>query len=456
MTLQAQRLFAETVLTAAGWQRDVAITVDADGRIASLEPGQTANGTRLGGPVVPPLTDLHSHAFQRALAGLTNRAGPGDDSFWTWREAMYRLVARLTPADVTAIAARLQVELMKGGFGRLVEFHYLHHDRDGRRYADPAEMALALLAASEQSGLPLTLLPVFYAHGDFGGAAPTAGQQRFIHDRDSYLGLLDRLAGPCRQAGAKLGVALHSLRAVTADEMTAVLAASPPGAPIHIHVAEQQREVEACLAHTGRRPVEWLYDLAAVDDRWCLVHATHVLPHEVELMIRSGAVVGLCPTTEADLGDGLFPAEAFLKAGGQFGIGTDSHVATTVADELRLLEYGQRLAARRRNCLAAGPGGSVGRRLFEAALAGGARAAGVAPAGIAVGAPADLVVLDGASPYVATATDDDILDRWLFGGLGPVVADVMIGGRWRIRDGRHAAEAAIDRAFMAALRRLAG
>ena len=456
MTLQAQRLFAETVLTAAGWQRDITITVDADGRIASIEPGQTADSTRLGGPVVPPLTDLHSHAFQRALAGLTNRAGPGDDSFWTWREAMYRLVVRLTPADVTAIAARLQVELMKGGFGRLVEFHYLHHDRDGRRYADPAEMALALLAASEQSGLPLTLLPVFYAHGDFGGAAPTAGQQRFIHDRDSYLGLLDRLAAPCRQAGAKLGVALHSLRAVTADEMTAVLAASPPGAPIHIHVAEQQREVEACLAHTGRRPVEWLYDLAAVDDRWCLVHATHVLPHEVELMIRSGAVVGLCPTTEADLGDGLFPAEAFLKAGGQFGIGTDSHVATTVADELRLLEYGQRLAARRRNCLAAGPGGSVGRRLFEAALAGGARAAGVAPAGIAVGAPADLVVLDGASPYVATATDDDILDRWLFGGLGPVVADVMIGGRWRIRDGRHAAEAAIDRAFMAALRRLAG
>ncbi len=450
-----QLLFAERALLADGWASDVLLAIGNDGRIAAVERGAAAGKAhRLAGPVVPAVANLHSHAFQRAMAGLTEVAGQGDDSFWTWREEMYRLVSLLTPDDVAAIAAKLQIELLKGGFGRVAEFHYLHHGTDGRRYAEPAEMSLAVLRAAELSGIGLTMLPVFYAHSDFGGVAPTAGQRRFIHDVDGFLTLLHGLVGPCRSVGARLGLAFHSLRAVTGDEIAAIMKTTPGHAPVHIHVAEQEREVEASIAHSGRRPVERLYDMADVDDRWCLVHATHVTDTEVAMIARSGAVVGLCPTTEADLGDGIFPATDFLAAEGAFGIGTDSHVATSVADELRILEYGQRLRDRRRNRLAGGPGASVGRTLFNRALAGGARAAGVAGAGLAVGAPADLVVLDGRSPYLASAEGDAILDRWIFGGIGPAVRDVMIGGHWRIEDGRHAGDEEVDRAFAAALQRL--
>lgn len=447
--------FAETALLTSGWARDVLIAVDDDGRIASIHPDATPAGAeRLSGPVVPALTDLHSHAFQRAMAGLTDVAGGGDDSFWTWRERMYHLVSRLTPEDVEAVAAKLQVDLMKGGFGRVVEFHYLHHSTDGRPYDDSAEMSLRILAAAETSGIGLTLLPVFYAHSDFGGAAPTAGQRRFIHDVDGFLTLLHRLVQPCRAANTRLGLAIHSLRAATGDEIANILDSVPDHAPVHIHVAEQEREVEASLAHSGRRPVERLYDLADVDDRWCLVHATHVSPAEVDLIAASGAVAGLCPTTEADLGDGVFPAGDFLAAGGRFGVGTDSHVATTVVEELRFLEYSQRLVERRRNRMATGPGASVSRSLFDATLRGGAQAAGLSLAGLQAGAPADLVVLDGASPYLAGEADDAILGRWLFGGIGQVVRDVMVGGRWTVRDGRHARDREIDAAFAAILARL--
>lgn len=450
-----QMLFAERALLIDGWANDVVFAVDAEGRIASLERGVSPGGAkRLAGPVVPAVANLHSHAFQRAMAGLTEVAGQGDDSFWTWREEMYRLVSLLTPDDVVAIAAKLQIELLKGGFGRVAEFHYLHHGADGRRYGDPAEMSLAVLRAAELSGIGLTLLPVFYAHSDFGGAAPTAGQRRFIHDVDGFLTLLHGLVTPCRSVGARLGLAFHSLRAVTGDEIAAVMKTVPGHAPIHIHVAEQEREVEASVAHSGRRPVERLYDMVDVDERWCLVHATHVTDAEVSMIAHSGAVVGLCPTTEADLGDGIFPATDFLGSEGRFGIGTDSHVATSVADELRILEFGQRLRDRRRNRMAARPGASVGRTLFDRALAGGARAAGVAGPGLSEGASADLVVLDGRSPYLASVEGDAILDRWIFGGIGPAVRDVMIGGRWLIEDGRHANDEEVDRAFAATLQRL--
>ncbi|MBS1168920.1 MAG: Formiminoglutamic iminohydrolase [Proteobacteria bacterium] len=450
-----QLLFAERALLADGWADDVVFAIGADGRIASIEPGAPATGARrLGGPVVPAVANLHSHAFQRAMAGLTEVAGQGDDSFWTWREEMYRLVSLLTPDDVMAIAAKLQIELLKGGFGRVAEFHYLHHGTDGRPYVEPAEMSLAILRAAEMSGIGLTLLPVFYAHSDFGGVAPTSGQRRFIHDVDGFLTLLHGLVVPCRSAGVRLGLAFHSLRAVTGDEIAAIMRAVPEHAPIHIHVAEQEREVAASIAHSGRRPVERLYDIADVDERWCLIHATHVTETEVAMIAGSGAVAGLCPTTEADLGDGIFPASDFLASGGCFGIGTDSHVATSVADELRLLEFGQRLRDRRRNRLAGRPGASVGRTLFEGVLAGGIRAAGTQGSGLSVGAPADMVVLDSRSPYLASVEGDAIVDRWIFGGIGPAVRDVMIGGRWLIEDGRHAQEEEIDRAFAAALARL--
>ncbi len=450
-----QLLFAERALLADGWADDVVFSIGDEGRIAGVERNASPIGaSRLSGPVVPAVADLHSHAFQRAMAGLTEVAGQGDDSFWTWREEMYRLVSLLTPDDVVAIAAKLQVELLKGGFGRVAEFHYLHHGADGRPYAEPAEMSLAVLQARELSGIGLTMLPVFYAHSDFGGATPTAGQRRFIHDVDGFLTLLHGLVEPCRSANARLGLAFHSLRAVTGDEIAAIMEAVPEHAPIHMHVAEQEREVAASIAHSGRRPGERLYDIADVDERWCLIHATHVTEGEVAMIAGSGAVAGLCPTTEADLGDGLFPAADFLAAEGRLGIGTDSHVGTSVADELRLLEYGQRLRDRRRNRMAGRPGASVGRTLFDRALDGGARAAGVAGSGLSVGAPADLVVLDGRSPYLASVEGDAILDRWIFGGVGPAVRDVMIGGRWLIEDGRHAKDEQIDRAFAATLQRL--
>lgn len=450
-----QKLFAERALLADGWADNVIMTIGSDGLLADIQYGVAPAGTRhVHGPVVPAMADLHSHAFQRAMTGLTNAAGQGDDSFWTWREEMYRLVSLLTPEDVMAIAAKLQVELLKGGFGRVAEFHYLHQGVDGRPYANPAEMSLAVLNAAETSGIGLTFLPVFYAHSDFGGVAPTAGQRRFIHDVDGFLTLLHGLIGPCRSAHARLGVAFHSLRAATGDEIAAIMKTVPSHAPVHIHVAEQEREVAASIAHSGRRPVERLYDIAGIDERWCLIHATHVSEAELALIAASGAVVGLCPTTEADLGDGIFPASDFLSAQGHFGVGTDSHVCTSVAEELRLLEYGQRLRDRRRNRMAGGPGSSVGRTLFEHALAGGAQASGIAKEGLSVGAPADLVVLDGRSPYLASVAGDAILDRWIFGGIGPAVRDVMVGGRWLIEGGRHAKDEEIDRAFAAALQRL--
>ncbi|KQT84059.1 formimidoylglutamate deiminase [Aurantimonas sp. Leaf443] len=455
MSAVSTRLFCPQALLPGGWERDVAIGIDAQGRIADLATGASKSGCEiLAGPVVPGLANCHSHAFQRAMAGLAECAGAGEDSFWTWRAEMYRTVGLMGPDDVEAIAAKLYVELLKGGFTRVAEFHYLHHGPDGTPYADPARTSLSILAAAGEAGIGLTHLPVFYAHANFGGAAPGEGQRPFLHDVDGFLRLLERLQAPCEAAGATLGLALHSLRAATPGEIAAILAAEATGGPIHIHVAEQEREVEDCLAWSGRRPVDWLVDEAPVDARWCAIHATHMTQGETARLAASGAVAGLCPATEANLGDGIFPATAFLKAGGRLAIGTDSHVATSVGEELRLLEYGQRLRDRRRARLASGPGASVGRTLFDAALAGGAQACGAGLAGLQPGAAADLLVLDGADPYLATAQGDALLDRWLF-ALGPsAVRDVLVGGRFVVREGRHARDEAIDAAFLKTLRRL--
>lgn len=452
----AQRLFAEQALLPTGWAESVAVSIGEDGRIAAIEPNQvpTAEEERMTGPLLPAMANLHSHAFQRAMAGLAEVAGAGDDSFWTWREEMYRTVGLVDPDDVEAIAAKLYVEMLKGGFGRVVEFHYLHHGADGTPYADPAEMSLRILSAAQATGIGLTHLPVFYAHANFGGAAPDPGQRPFLHDSDRFLALIDRLLPATRQEGAELGYAIHSLRAATSEEMRAILDAAPVSGPIHIHVAEQAREVEDCLAWSGRRPVEWLLDEMPVDGRWCAIHATHMTAEETVRLAKSGAVAGLCPATEANLGDGIFPAVDYLAAGGRLGIGTDSHVATSVAEELRLLEYGQRLRDRRRNRLAAGPGASVGRTIFDAALAGGAQAAGIGPQGLTVGARADLVVLDGANPFIAAASGNQILDRWLFALGREAVLDVMVAGQWKIRNGRHDREEEIDRAFGRVLTKL--
>lgn len=447
---------AERALLPSGWARNVRFEVGASGLLEQVLPDAGSEGTeRLHGPVLPGMPNLHSHAFQRAMAGLAEVAGNPNDSFWTWRELMYRLVGRLSPEQMEVIARQLYVEMLKAGYTAVAEFHYVHHDPAGRPYADPAELALCISRAARDSGIGLTLLPVLYSHAGFGGLPPNEGQRRFIHSTDSYLALQQRLreALPADQG---LGLCFHSLRAVTPDQLATVLAAEDGTRPIHIHIAEQQKEVDDCLAWSGRRPLQWLYEHAPVDPRWCLVHATHAEADEVQAMARSGAVAGLCLTTEANLGDGIFPAVDFLARGGRLGIGSDSHVSVSVVEELRWLEYGQRLRDQRRNRLYRPEQPQVGRTLFDAALAGGAQALGQPVGELAVGSRADWIVLDGTDPYLATAEGDALLNRWLFAGGDRQVRDVMVGGRWVVRNGHHPAEEATAWAFAEVLRTVLG
>lgn len=447
---------AERALLPSGWARNVRFEVGASGLLEQVLPDVGSEGAeRLHGPVLPGMPNLHSHAFQRAMAGLAEVAGNPNDSFWTWRELMYRLVGRLSPEQMEVIARQLYVEMLKAGYTAVAEFHYVHHDPAGHPYADPAELALCISRAARDSGIGLTLLPVLYSHAGFGGLPPNEGQRRFIHSTDSYLALQQRLreALPADQG---LGLCFHSLRAVTPDQLATVLAAEDGARPIHIHIAEQQKEVDDCLAWSGRRPLQWLYEHAPVDPRWCLVHATHAEADEVQAMARSGAVAGLCLTTEANLGDGIFPAVDFLARGGRLGIGSDSHVSVSVVEELRWLEYGQRLRDQRRNRLHRPQQPQVGRTLFDAALAGGAQALGQPVGALAVGSRADWIVLDGTDPYLATAEGDALLNRWLFAGGDRQVRDVMVGGRWVVRNGHHPAEEATAWAFAEVLRTVLG
>lgn len=447
-------LHAGQALLPQGWASDVRIAVRA-GRIASLQPGTAAQpGDARVQVLLPGLPNLHSHAFQRGMAGLTEIGGGGGDSFWSWRELMYRFLARLRPDAVEAIAAQAYMEMLESGFTRVGEFHYLHHDADGVAYADRAEMSARIAAAAAQTGIGLTLLPVFYAHADFGGAAPNPAQRRLIHGVDGFARLLE---GARRALAALpdavLGIAPHSLRAVTGDELAALLPLNT--GPVHIHIAEQLREVEACLAWSGQRPVQWLYEHAPVDERWCLVHATHITDDERARMVASRAVAGLCPITEANLGDGLFPMQAFARDGGRFGVGSDSNVLIDAAEELRLLEYGQRLLLRGRNVLSPDAGQSTGRFLFEGALRGGAQALGV-PAGLQPGASADMVELDASHPALQARRDDALLDSWMFAARNGALRSVWRHGRQYVAQGRHVQREAISARFAHALQDLLG
>ncbi|MGQ0663121.1 MAG: formimidoylglutamate deiminase, partial [Pseudomonadota bacterium] len=406
-------LYAESALIASGWAARVRIEVDAAGTIAAIAENSRPDGAEpLAGVAVPGMPNLHCHAFQRAMAGLAERAGPEGDDFWSWREVMYRFLAALSPVDIEAIATQLYVEFLKHGYTAVAEFHYLHNDPDGRPYADPAELAGRIAAAAGQAGIGLTLLPVLYQTGNFGGAPPAAGQRRFLIGTDDYVSLLETLHRRHRRdPQVRIGMAPHSLRAVPPAALAAALQAHDaldPAAPVHIHVAEQVREVEDCQAWSGRRPVAWLLANAPVGKRWCLVHATQMSAGETEALARSGAVVGLCPSTEANLGDGIFPLPAFLAAGGRFGIGTDSNVATSPVEELRWLEYGQRLARRERNVAARSGEPNVGARLYRLALAGGARACGRRIGAIEAGHRADLVVLDADHPLLVGRAEDTV------------------------------------------------
>ena len=433
------------------WQAGVRLTV-AEGCIASIETGVAAQrGDECHQAVLPALCNVHSHGFQRGMAGLSERQSQADDNFWSWREIMYRFLDRLTPEDVAAITAQAYAEMLETGFTRVGEFHYLHHDPAGAPYADRAEMAGAIAAASAASGIGLTLLPVFYAHGGFGGAPPAPGQRRFLSGIDEFAALFDAARGKL-SGSDRIGIAPHSLRAVTPEELTALLTLSPTG-PVHIHAAEQVKEVEDCTAWSGARPVEWLLANAGVDERWCLIHATHLTSAETRALAESGAVAGLCPVTEANLGDGIFPASGYLAAGGRFGVGTDSNILIDAAQELRALEYSQRLAHQARALLADADMPFVGAHLFIRALGGGAQALGVS-AGLAIGEAADMVSLDMNHPAFAGADDATLIDRWIFAARAGAIDCVWRAGVKRVEAGRHLDAEAIAAGYRACLARL--
>jgi formimidoylglutamate deiminase len=449
-----RELFFDHALLPSGWARDVRISV-ADGSIVAVAAGASrAVADRIAGIAVPGVPNLHCHAFQRGMAGLAERRGPAADSFWTWREVMYRFLQRLSPDDVEAIAAFAYMEMLEAGFTTVGEFHYLHHDVDGRPYADLGEMAQRIAAASAQARIGLTLLPSFYAYGGFGGAPPTAAQRRFINDPDRFLDLVERSrAAVASLPAARVGIAPHSLRAVTPETLRAVCRGVPDG-PIHIHAAEQMREVEECVAALGRRPVEWLLENAAVDSRWCIVHATHTTDTELTALAASEAVAGLCPITEASLGDGIFDGAGYLAAGGRFGIGTDSNIQVDAAAELRQLEYGQRLLRRARNVMTLQVGESTGRRLLAAVLAAGAQALQRPIGALAAGSRADVVVLDGDHPDLVARSGDAWLDAWIFVAGRSAVKAVLVGGETVVEAGRHAMRSPIEERFKTVVARL--
>lgn len=450
MSDAARTYSADQLWLAEGWTADGAFAVDASGHVAPPE----GEAERLGGWVLPGMPNLHSHAFQRAMAGLAERKGRSDDSFWTWRETMYAFAAAIGPEELKAIAAQLYVEMLKAGYTQVCEFHYLHHQPDGVPYAQPEAMSLALIGAARETGIALTLLPVLYMTGGFDGRPLSPRQRRFGHDLSSYVRLLESLRR-YESRDVRLGIALHSLRAVPEDAMRALLATgAAKDLPIHIHIAEQIGEVQDCLATRGARPVEWLLDHAPVDERWTLVHATHLTGHETSRLARSGAVAGLCPTTEANLGDGLFPLADYLDAKGVLGVGSDSHISISPVEELRWLEYGQRLSTRHRNIAARAEGDSVGETLWRAALRGGARAAGLPVGELRCAARADLLVLDDDAPVLAARDAASLLDTFLFAGNVPLVRHVMCGGRWVVRDFRHHDEEGIAARYRAVVERL--
>jgi formiminoglutamate deiminase len=441
-------LFFRHALLPGGWAETVRVEI-ADGLISNVAVG-VAPGGESHAIALPGMPNLHSHTFQRAFAGLTETQGTTADSFWSWREQMYRFALTMSPDDVAAVAAQAFVEMLEAGFCSVAEFHYLHHDVDGGAYADIGEMAGRVAAAASQTGIGLTLLPVFYAHSGFGGLAPVAGQRRFICDLDRFAALFER----CKELaaglpGGRVGIAPHSLRAATPEELAALIAIAGD-APFHIHIAEQTKEVADCLAWSGARPIEWLLGHAEVAKNWCLIHATHATVAEREGMAKAGAVVGLCPITEANLGDGIFHTQSFA---GQIGIGTDSNVLIDTAQELRQLEYSQRLMAQSRNVLASDSAPATGMALWQRALAGGAQALGNV-GGLAVGAPADIVTLNVAALGPAAVNPAAALNISVFAARGQAVDTVWARGRKLVTGGKHVAADATRKRFNSVVAKL--
>ena len=454
--MNKRKIFCKTLLHAKQWRNDVILSLDPDGLITGIEDGseQDANDC-IAGIVVPGMPNVHSHAFQRAIAGRTGPKGTHQDSFWSWREAMYRCANRISPDQFAAVAAGVFVEMLKAGYTSCAEFHYVHHQADGSTFPRLAEMSEQVVKAASDSGIAMTLLPVLYCSAGFGEAGVDAQQRRFSNTTDQYLQLLES----CQQSVSRntlftLGIAPHSLRAVPGEILHEVLQAWPDQhCPVHIHIAEQPAEVASCLEHLGARPVEWLLENFPVDKRWCLVHATHLSDREVELATASGATAGLCPTTEADLGDGVFRTADWLKASGRIAVGSDSNVRISVAEELRFLEYNERLGSGQRNVLT-DPDLTCGRYLYQHASTGGGIAIGQPVGVLDIGYRADLLVLNDAHELLTGRQPDVAMDSWVFAGDQAMIESVWVAGRCVVRHGIHSKEESIRTASARAISEL--
>ena len=457
--MSRQVYFAEQALLADGWAQNVRLEV-LNGRVHAITKNAIANDAQaegavlLSGPTLPTIANLHSHAFQRIMAGMAEVSLNPNDSFWSWRDLMYKVVRTLSPDDVRIIATQLYIDMLKAGYTQVGEFHYLHHAQDGQAYSSINEMANQLIEAANSAGLGITLLPVLYSHSGFGAQPANAGQARFINSTADYLTLHQACATSLAQQDLhQLGVCFHSLRAVTEPQIREVLAATDSSMPIHIHIAEQQKEVKDCLAWSGQRPVEWLHNTIGLDARWCLIHATHLTPAELTAIAQSQAVAGLCPTTEANLGDGIFPAVDYQQQAGRWGIGSDSHVSLSIVEELRTLEYGQRLRDQQRNRLHSPNQSHVGDYLFEQARLGGNQACQV-QLGLAIGDRADFMVLDNSHPFIAASQPQDILNRWLFACNENLVKDVYVAGKPVIENFHHPLEESSRQQFTQLIKRV--
>jgi len=425
-------IYAKAAFLQQGFVENVRLVVEG-GKITRMQTGvAAAPGDECHQYLLPGLDNIHSHAFQRAMSGLTERRGPGADSFWSWRNLMYSQALQLEPEEVGAIAAQAYMEMLEAGFTRVGEFHYLHHDKEGRSYTNIAEMAQHIAESAQRTGIGLTLLPVFYAHSGFGGAAPHDGQRRFINSLDNFAKLWQQCHDlMAALPGGKIGLAAHSLRAVTMSQLQHLLPLAA-AKPVHIHIAEQIKEVEDCLAWSGARPVAWLLDHAPVDEHWTLIHATHINAQETALMAKSKAIAGLCPITEANLGDGIFPVMDFVEQQGELAIGSDSNIILSAVQELRQLEYSQRLIKHARNVIA-DPNQSTGLRLYQQSLCGGAKS--ISGTGhLDIGKSADFVTLKAES--WADFGAETLLDQWIF-GQGVWVDCVFVNGKKRVDAGRH-------------------
>lgn len=464
------RYFAKTALLPGGWAENILIETDRLGYITDISPAaddtnaDSSDIEILGGTLLAGMANLHSHAFQRAMAGLTEYAANPEDSFWSWRTLMYRFANLLEPEDFGAIAAQLYIEMLKAGYTCVGEFHYVHHNLDGVPYDDMALLSRYHIEAALAAGISITHIPVLYAYSNFGGEAPHDGQKRFINDVDGICVILESLRRDYGDhACVSFGVAPHSLRAVNENMLHELLQERrniDPALPIHMHIAEQVKEVDDCLHYCAKRPVEFLHSLTEINDTWCFIHATHMSEGETRLLAESGAAVSLCTTTEGNLGDGIFPLVEFIKANGSFGIGSDSNSSISIAEELRWLEYGQRLKFRRRNLAVKKDGAGdndtvhIGRFLYQNAAETGRRSLGQPIGKIETGYRADWVILEDEHPLLAGRKKNFMLDSFVFAGNQSLVKDVYVGGKKVIADGVHQNEQSVRENYVRTIRKI--